>query len=157
MARHVVRSNWRGAFVSDRSVRYVTREGLHVDRIATAWAIGRFVDPEATFVFVPRTKDVRGMAETPFDMRGARLSHRGERCTFEVLVEMHELSDPALGRMGLIVRGADLPYEDGMPAESPGVRAVFDALRDGPLIDEQRLSIGSQFCEALYAYCRGSD
>jgi hypothetical protein len=129
-------------------VRYVTRETLHVDRIATAWAIGRFVDPEASFVFVPRTKDVRGMAETPFDIRGARLSHRGERCTFEVLVEMHRLTDAALGRMGLIVRGADLPYED--------VRAVFDALRDGPFTDEQRLSVGSQFCEALYAYCRGA-
>ena len=101
---------------------------LHVDRIATAWAIGRFVDADASFVFVPRTKDVRGMAEIPFDIRGARLSHRGERCTFEVLVETHRLTDAALGRMGLIVRGADLPHEDGMPAESPGVRAVFDAL-----------------------------
>ena len=45
-------------------------------------------------------------------------------------------------------------YEDGTPAESPGVRAVFDALRDGPFTDEQRLSVGSRFCEALYAYCR---
>jgi len=135
-------------------VRYVTRETLHIDRIATAWAIGRFVDPQATFVFVPRTKDIRGMAETPFDIRGASLSHRGERCTFEVLVETHRLMDTALGRMGRIVRGADLPYEDGMPAESPGVRAVFDALRDGPFTDEERLSVGSQFCEALYAYCR---
>jgi hypothetical protein len=135
-------------------VRYVTREVLHVDRIATAWAISRFVDPEATFMFVPRTKDVRGMVETPFDIRGAPLSHRGERCTFEVLVETHRLTDSALRHMGLIVRGADLPYEDGMPAESPGIRAVFDALRDGPLTDEQRLTVGSQFCEALYAYCR---
>ena len=137
-------------------MRYVTREMLHVDRIATAWAIGRFVDPQASFVFVPRTRDVSDMAETPFDIRGARLSHRGERCTFEVFVEMHRLTDAALGRMGLIVRGADLPYEDGLPAESPGVRAVFDALRDGPLTDEQRLIVGSQFCEALYAYCRES-
>ena len=135
-------------------MRYVTRETLHIDRIATAWAIGRFVDPQASFVFVPRTKDIRGMAETPFDIRGASLSHRGERCTFEVLVEMHRLMDAALGRMGRIVRGADLPYEDGMPAESPGVRAVFDALRDGPFTDEERLRVGSQFCEALYAYCR---
>lgn len=137
-------------------MRYVTREMLHVDRIATAWAIGRFVDREASFVFVPRTRDVRGMAETPFDIRGARLSHRGERCTFEVLVEMYRLTDAALGRMGLIVRGADLPYEDGLPAESLGVCAVFDALRDGRLTDEQRPSVGSQFCEALYAYCRES-
>ena len=156
MARRVGPSKGRAASEGDERVRYVTREMLHVDRIATAWAIRRFVDPDASFVFVPRTKDVRGMAETPFDIRGARLSHRAERCTFEVLVEMNRLTDAALDRMALIVRGADLPHEDGMPAESPGVRAVFDALRDGPFTDEQRLSIGSQFCEALYAYCRGA-
>lgn len=137
-------------------MRYVTRERVHVDRISTAWAIRRFVDADATFTFVPRTKDVSGMTETPFDVPGANLSHRGQRCTFEVLLEAHGLNDPALARMGLIVRGADLPHEDGPPAESAGVRAVFDALRDGPLTDEQRLSVGSEFCDALYAYCRGS-
>ena len=137
-------------------MRYVTRERLHVDRIATAWAIRRFVDTEAAFAFVPRTKDVGAMTETPFDIRGAQLSHRGERCTFEVLLETHRLSDPALARMGLIVRGADLPHADGLPAESAGVRAVFDALRDGPLSDDQRLSVGSEFSEALYAYCRAA-
>jgi hypothetical protein len=134
-------------------VRYVTRQGLHVDRIATAWAIIRFVDRDATFVFVPRTKDVKGMSETPFDMRDAQLSHRGERCTFEVLLETHQLTDPALARMGLIVRGADLPHEDGLHPESAGVRAVFDALRDGPETDEERLRVGSEFCDALYAHC----
>jgi len=128
---------------------------LHVDRIATAWAIGRFVDSEASFVFVPRTKDVRGMAETPFDIRNARLSHRGERCTFEVLVEMHRLTDAALGRMGLIVRGADLPHEDASAPEASGVRAVFDGLRDADLPDDKRLGIGSAFCDALYAFCSG--
>jgi hypothetical protein len=135
-------------------VRYVTRERVHVDRIATAWAIRRFRDPDAAFVFVPRTKDVRGMAETPFDVPGAALSHHGERCTFEVLLETHGLTDPALARMGLIVRGADLPHEDGLPPESAGVRALFDALRDGERSDEDRMRVGTEFCEALYAYCR---
>ena len=132
---------------------FVTRERLHVDRIATAWAIRRFVDPAATFQFVPRTKDVDAMAGTPFDIRGAELSHHGVRCTFEVLLERHRLTDPALGRVGLIVRGADLPTEDAVPPESGGVRAVFDGLRDADLSDEERLRIGSAFCEALYAFC----
>jgi len=57
-------------------MRFVTRERLHVDRIATAWAIRRFVDPEASFAFVPRTKDVDSIVGTPFDIRGAELSHR---------------------------------------------------------------------------------
>ena len=137
-------------------MRFVTRERLHVDRIATAWGIRRFVDPEASFAFVPRTKDVDGISGTAFDMRGAELSHRGARCTFEVLLERHGLTDPALHRMGLIVRGADLPHEDTAPAESNGVRAVFDGLRDAALSDDERLRIGSAFCDALYAFCSGA-
>ncbi len=134
---------------------FVTRERVHVDRIATAWAIRRFVDPDATFAFVPRTKDVDSIAGTAFDIRGAELSHRGARCTFEVLIERRTLIDPALDRMGLIVRGADLPHEDASPAESGGVRAVFDGLRDADLSDDERLRIGSAFCDALYAFCSG--
>ena len=134
-------------------MRFVTRERLHVDRIATAWAIRRFVDPEASFAFVPRTKDVDTLDGTAFDIRGAELSHRGPRCTFEVLLERHRLSDPPLKRMGLIVRGADLPHEDAAPPEATGVRAVFDGLRDSDLSDEERLRIGSIFCDALYAFC----
>jgi hypothetical protein len=134
---------------------FVTRERLHVDRIATAWAIRRFVDPAATFAFVPRTKDVASISGTAFDIRGAELSHRGGRCTFEVLLERHSLTDPALRRMGLIVRGADLPHEDASAPEASGVRAVFDGLRDTDLSDEERLRIGSAFCDALYAFCSG--
>jgi hypothetical protein len=137
-------------------MRYVTRERLHVDRISTAWAIRRFVDHEATFAFVPRTKNIESVGGTPFDIRGAELSHRGARCTFEVLLEHHGLTEPGLGRMGLIVRGADLPHEDASPAESVGVRAVFDGLRDAELSDDERLRIGSVFCDALYAFCSGS-
>ena len=134
---------------------FVTRERVHVDRIATAWAIRRFVDAAATFAFVPRTTDVDTIAGTPFDIRGAELSHHGARCTFEVLLDRHALTDPALGRMGLIVRGADLPTEDEAPSESSGIRAVFDGLRDADLSDEERLRIGSAVCDALYAFCSG--
>jgi len=136
-------------------MRYVTRERLHIDRVATAWAIRRFIDSDATFAFVPRTKDVDAIVGTAFDIRGAELSHRGERCTFEVLLERHGLTDPALGRMGLILRGADLPGEDASPPESSGVRAVFDGLRDADLSDDERLTVGSAFCDALYAFCSG--
>jgi hypothetical protein len=134
-------------------VRFVTRQRLHVDRIATAWAIRRFIDAEASFAFVPRTKDIGSITGTAFDIRGAELSHRGERCTFEVLLERHALAEPALARMGRIVRGADLPHEDASPPESTGVRAVFDGLRDADLSDDERLRVGSLFCDALYAFC----
>jgi hypothetical protein len=138
-----------------KCVHFITREGIHVDRIATAWAIRRFVDQAATFEFVPRTRDVRKLAGIPFDIRGAELGHRDGRCTFESLLEKYELRDPALRRMGAIVRGADLPYEDGAPPESTGVAAIFDGIRDTGATDEERLERGSAVCDALYAYCAG--
>lgn len=136
-------------------MHFVTREHIHVDRIATAWLIRRFVDREATFEFVPRTRDVSKLAGVPFDIRGAELSHRGGRCTFETALEKYELRDPALRRMAAIIRGADLPHEDGVQPESAGVLAVFDGIRDTNPTDEERLASGAGVCEALFAYCGG--
>jgi hypothetical protein len=136
-------------------MHFVTRERIHVDRTATAWAIRRFIDPNATFEFVPRTRDIRKLDGIPFDVRGAELSHRDGRCTFESLLEKYELRDPALRRMAAIIRGADLPHEDATPPESAGLLAIFDGIRDASATDEQRLERGSVVCEALYAYCGG--
>ena len=132
---------------------YFTREHVHIDRIATAWAIRRFVDSDARFEFVPRTRDVRRVEGIAFDIRGAELGHRDGRCTFESLLEKYELRDPALRRMAAIIRGADLPHEDGLPPESAGVLAVFDGIRDTSSTDEERLQRGSAVCDAIYAYC----
>jgi hypothetical protein len=136
-------------------MHFVTRERIHVDRTATAWAIRRFIDPNATFEFVPRTRDIRKLDGIPFDVRGAELSHRDGRCTFESLLEKYELRDPALHRMATIIRGADLPHEDATPPESAGLLAIFDGIRDASSTDEQRLERGSVVCDALYAYCGG--
>jgi hypothetical protein len=134
-------------------MRYVTREHIHVDRIATAWAIRRFVDPEATFGFVARSHELRGNEGIAFDVRGAELGHRRGRCTLDALIAKHEIADEPLRRMARIVRGADLPHDDGAPPESPGVLAVFTGIRDGSATDAQRLERGSVVCDALYAYC----
>ena len=136
-------------------LHFITRERIHVDRIATAWAIRRFVDPSATFEFVPRTRDITRLAGTPFDIRGAELSHRNGRCTFETLLEKYELREPALRRMAAIVHGADLPHDDGAPPESAGVLAVFDGVRDTASTDQERFERGAAVCDALYAYCVG--
>ena len=132
--------------------RYVTRERVHVDRIATAWAIRRFVDPDATFAFVARERDPDRVDGTPFDMRGSALSHRDGKVTFEVLLDSQQLTDPGLRRMAVIVHAVDTG-EAGTP-ETSGVRAVFDGIRDGQRSDEDRLSAGFGICDALYAYCR---
>jgi hypothetical protein len=135
-------------------MNYITRERVHVDRIATAWAIRKFVDPDATFQFVPRIRDVRGMDGIPFDVRGAALTHRDGRCTFEVLLGTYSLDDPALTRMSRVIHAADLPQDEPSTSLAPGVLAIFDGIRDGSESDEERLRRGFVVCDALYAYCR---
>jgi hypothetical protein len=134
-------------------MNYITRERVHVDRIATAWAIRKFVDPDATFQFVPRTRDVRGMDGIPFDIRGAALTHRDGRCTFEVLLETYALDDPALTRMSRVIHAADLPQDEPSTSLAPGVLAIFDGIRDGSEADDERLTRGFVVCDALYRFC----
>ena len=137
-------------------MNYITRERVHVDRIATAWAIRKFVDPDATFIFVPRIRDVRDMDGIPFDVRGAALTHRDGRCTFEVLLETYALDDPALQRMARVIHAADLPQDEPSTSLAPGVLAIFDGIRDGCDSDDERLARGFVVCDALYQYCMRS-
>ncbi|TMC12213.1 MAG: chromate resistance protein [Chloroflexi bacterium] len=135
-------------------LHFITRERIHVDRISTAWAIRKFVDPEATFEFVPRTADVTAMAGIPFDVRGAELGHHRGRCTLEALIDKYGLDDEPLRRMSRVVRAADLPHDEPSPAVTAGVLAIFDGVRDGSTSDEQRLERGFVVCDALYAWCQ---
>ena len=135
-------------------MNYITRERVHVDRTATAWAIRKFIDADATFQFVPRTRDVRGIDGIPFDVRGAALTHRGGRCTFEVLLETYELTDPALQHMARVIHAADLPQDEPSNMLAPGVLAIFDGIRDGSETDDERLRRGFVVCDALYAFCK---
>jgi len=138
-------------------MHYITRERVHVDRIATAWAIRRFIDPDATFEFVPRTRDVSRMEGIPFDVRGAELGHHDGHCTFEALLQQHELHDDGLQRMGRIIRSADLPYDEPSAPEALGVLAILTGIRDGYQTDEERLQRGFVVCDALYTYCQRTD
>jgi hypothetical protein len=135
-------------------LNYITRERIHVDRIATAWAIRTFIDPDATFQFVPRTRDVHRLDGIPFDIRGATLSHRDGRCTFEVLLQTYALEDPALERMARVIHAADLPQDEPSDPLAPGVLAIFDGLRESCQTDQQRLERGLVICGALYCYCK---
>ena len=139
------------------ALRFVTRAHVHVDRIATAWAIRRFVDPEATFLFVDRTDDISAVDAIPFDMRGAELSHHNGRCTFEALLDKFELRDAALQRMGAIIRSIDLPFEEGAPEQPHSAAAEFDTLRKAAISDEERLTRGAVICDALHRECAGAD
>jgi hypothetical protein len=87
---------------------WVTRTGGHVDRIASAWLIRRFIDPQARFKFVPAKGYDPEAGEVRFDMFDAEFTHVGDRCTYEVLVERMGLADPALAAIGEIVHDLDL-------------------------------------------------
>src|SRR5436853_705095 len=114
---------------------WVTRARPKVDRIACPWLIRRFVDPEAVFLFVAPA-DVAGVAErfaaAPFDVEGVFWSHRGERCTFDAMVEELGLGGFAgLDRLAAIVRGADTarpdlaPQAAGLLAASLGLSRLY--------------------------------
>jgi hypothetical protein len=126
-------------------VRSATRAGCHIDRAASAWLIRRFIDPEAEFLFVEDPDEVPEGA-TPFDMRGAALSHHGGACTFETILKRHGLDDPVLWDIGRIVHEADLADDRYDAPEAPGldvllrglsmIRNDADVLRlSGPLFD----------------------
>jgi hypothetical protein len=133
-------------------VRWATRRDCHVDRAACAWLIRRFLDPEATFVFVDDADDVPADA-TPFDMRGAELSHRGEDCSFETFLKTYELADDALADIARIVHEADLGDERFDAPEAPGLDVLVRGL-SLTLEDDELLRITDRLLDGLYEYRR---
>lgn len=138
---------------------WVTRARPKVDRIACPWLIRRFVDPNALFLFVPPT-DVPGVAErfqaAPFDIEGEGVfwSHRGELCTFDIMVAEFGLGDvKALQRLAVIVRGADTARPDLAP-QAAGLLAVSLGLSRMYADDIAQLDAGMLVYDALYRWCR---
>ena len=135
---------------------WVTRERPKIDRIACPWLIRRFVDPRAVFLFVTPA-EVGAVAErfsaTPFDVENVFWSHRGENCTFDVMVEEFGLATGPLKRLATIVRGADTSRHDLAP-EAPGLLAVSLGLSRMFSDDLQQLQAGLTLYDALYRWCR---
>ena len=135
---------------------WVTRERPKIDRIACPWLVRRFIDPFAQFVFVPEA-DVRATANSrggvAFDIPGVEFTHRGERCSFDALMEDFGLEDHALARLALIVRGADTGRLDLAP-ECAGLLAVSLGLGYLHHDDHELLEKGFEVYDALHAACR---
>ena len=106
-----------------RGRTWVTRTGVHVDRIACAWLIRRFIDPEAKLKFVPAKGYAPQGGELRFDMYDAEFTHVGDRCTFEVLLERMSLDEAALRAIADIVHDIDLRDEKYGREETAGVRS----------------------------------
>jgi rhodanese-related sulfurtransferase len=135
---------------------WVTRERPKIDRIACPWLIRRFVDPAALFMFVAPA-EVAAVAEqfgaAPFDIEGVFWSHRGEACTFDVLIEELGLASPPLLRLAAIVRGADTARLDLAP-EAPGLLAASLGLSRMYADDLEQLEAGLTLYDAFYRWCR---
>lgn len=141
---------------SPRGRSWVTREGVFVDRIASAWLIRRFIDRDATFKFVPARGYVPLAGEIRFDMFDAEYTHEGDRCTFETLVARFALDDPALRSLGEIVHDIDCKDAKYGRAETRGVEAMLAGLVRAQADDARRIEQGSVMIEALYAQLGGA-
>ena len=135
-------------------MRWATRAGVHIDRAACAWLIGRYVDPEAEFVFVTDPDDVPADA-TPFDMRGVELGHHGSDCTFETVLRRYDLTDPVLWRIAAIVHEADIEDEAYDAPEAAGFDLILRALSVSN-DDTGVLALTDPIFDAVYTYLRRS-
>jgi rhodanese-related sulfurtransferase len=135
---------------------WVTREHPKIDRIACPWLISRFVNPQAEFVYVPANQ-VAAIAEkthaVPYDIDGVEFGHVGDRCSFDAIVRIFEIADPALDQLATIVRGADTGRPDLAP-QCEGLLAISYGLSANHPDDHQMLRHGMVLYDALYASCR---
>jgi hypothetical protein len=134
-------------------MKWVTRSHVHVDRVACPWLIRRFVDSEAEFVFVPKSRigEVVAAGAIPFDAPGAELGHHDGKCSFEAIIEKYQLTDPALLRLAKIVSAADTGRFDDPVARGLEAIAVGYGLR----FPDDVKNLRRQFAvyDALYAWC----
>jgi rhodanese-related sulfurtransferase len=138
------------------ATRWVTRERPKVDRIACPWLVARFVDPEAEFLYVPAADVKRVAAErdaVPYDVPDVAFTHVNEKCSFDAFIKAYRLSEPALDRLALIVRGADTGHLNLAP-QAAGLLAVSLGLSRNFADDHAMLKQGMVVYDALYAWCK---
>jgi hypothetical protein len=130
---------------------WVTRAGVQIDRIASAWLIRKFIDPDARFRFV-RAGGAVAAGELRFDMFEAEFTHEGDQCTFEVLLRRFGLTDRALQRVGEIVHDIDLKDGKFAREEAAGIGQLVAGVAMRHADDEARLREGAVLFDSLYAY-----
>ena len=133
-----------------RGRTWVTRTGIHVDRIASAWLIRRFIDADATFKFVPAKGYRPEPGEIRFDMFEAEHTHEGDQCTFEVLLKRFGLEDAALKPIAEIIHDLDLKDDKFERDETSGIAQLLAGLYASEEDDARRLARGSDLFESLY-------
>jgi rhodanese-related sulfurtransferase len=142
--------------IGDSPGKWVTREHPKIDRIACPWLIRRFIDPKAEFIYVPKDQ-VLAVAQqtggTPYDIDGVEFTHEGDRCSFDTILRIYDIRDPALDHLATIVRGADTSRHDLSP-QCGGLFAISLGLSANFPDDHEMLKHGMVIYDALYTWCR---
>jgi len=136
--------------------KWVTRQHAHVDRTACPWLIKRFVDPKAEFVFVPVEKIeevVKKEKAIPYDAPNIELTHHGEKCSFDAIVEKYNVTDPSVLELAKIVRAADTDRMETAP-EAAGLEAIMTGIGLVAKDDYEAIEKARPVYEALYTNCR---
>jgi hypothetical protein len=132
-------------------MKWATWENVGVDRMACAWLIRRFIDPEADFIFVPTGQKPLPDGAEPFDIPGVTLSHRRGHCTFHTMLRHYSLKDPILERIAGMVDEADVVQEVTVEPVAPGLDFICRGIRLTSPDDRVALERGAMIYEALYA------
>ena len=132
-------------------MKWVTWENIGVDRMACAWLIRRWIDPKAEFMFVPMGERSFSKDVEPFDIPGARYSHRGGHCTFYTLLKEYQVEDPVLARIAQMVDEADVVQEVIVEPAAMGLDLICRGLRRISKDDFEAMERGRLIYEALYA------
>lgn len=135
-------------------MKWITRQGVKVDRVACPWLIRKFVDPDAEFVFLPHETDWTTVNDgTVYDVPNCELGHHGEDVSFDAILKRFKLTDPALSLLGDIVRAADSHPTNPHPA-GEGLRWVAHGFSALGLSDHEILDREFVVYDALYAECQ---
>jgi AraC-like DNA-binding protein len=137
-------------------MKWITREHPKIDRLACPWLIRRFIDPQATIIYVP-FNEVLSKAEQlnaiPFDIPGVEYTHYGDECTFDYLIKKHNIKDAAVNAMAPIVRGADTDNHQ-IVAQAAGLWAISAGLAYNHKDDYELLEKGMLIYDALYSWAK---
>ena len=132
-------------------MKWVTWMNVGIDRIGCAWAIKRFIDPEAEFIFVPEETTKLPADAEPFDIPHTRLSHHGGHCSFYALVREYKLEDPVLKKIALIIDEADTEQEVSLEPAAQGIDVICRGIRLISDSDQAAIDRGALIYDGLYA------
>jgi len=137
-------------------VKWVTRQYVHVDRTACPWLIKRFIDSKAEFIFVPTEKVadiVKKEKAIAYDAPDAELTHHGDKCSFDAIMERYNVKDPVLAEVAKIVRAADTDKPQIAP-EGAGLSAIMTGISMAAKDDHEAIRNATPVYDALYNFCK---